>query len=88
METLSRQERSAITLLDYGYFRIYQDRQTHQQSAQSPIYPQDHGTMVQWKSNHRNNDRWKMVSAGYEQKLGAINVPVESHSRITFTFTK
>lgn len=29
-EILSRQERSAITLLAYGYFRIYQDRQAHQ----------------------------------------------------------
>lgn len=29
-ESLSRQERSAITLLAYGYFRIYQDRQAHQ----------------------------------------------------------
>ena len=29
-ESLSRQERSAFTLLAYEYFRIYQDRQAHQ----------------------------------------------------------
>ena len=36
-ESLPRQDWSAITILAYGYFRIYQGRQAHQQSAQSPI---------------------------------------------------
>lgn len=79
---------SAITLLAYGYFWIYQDRQAHQQSAQSHVYPQDHGNMVQRQPNHRNNARWLVVSTRLERNVGTINVPVRSHTRLIFTFAK
>lgn len=87
-ESLPRQDWSAITLLAYGYFWIYQDRQAYQQSAQSHVYPQDHGNMVQRQPNHRNNARWLVVSEILERNVGTINVPVRSHTRLIFTFAK
>lgn len=74
--------------LAYGYFWIYQGRQAHQQSAQSHVYPQDHGNMVQRQPNHRNNARWLVVSTRLERNVGTINVPVRSHTRLIFTFAK
>lgn len=87
-ESLPRQDWSAITLLAYGYFWIYQDRQAYQQSAQSHVYPQDHGNMVQRQPNHRNNARWLVVSTRLKRNVGTINVPVRSHTRLIFTFAK
>ena len=87
-ESLPRQDWSAITLLAYGYFWIYQGRQAYQQSAQSPLYQQDHGTMVQRQPNHRNNARWLMVSTRPKRNVGTINVPVRSHPRLILTFAK
>ena len=78
----------SITLLAYGYFWIYQGRQAHQQSAQSHVYPQDHGNMVQRQPNYRDNARWLVVSARLERNVGTINVPVRSHTRLIFTFAK
>ena len=87
-KSLPRQDWSAITLLAYGYFWIYQGRQAHQQSAQSHVHPQDHGNMVQRQPNHRNNARWLVVSTRLERNVGTINVPVRSHTRLIFTFAK
>lgn len=87
-ESLPRQDWSAITLLAYGYFWIYQDRQAYQQSAQSHVHQQDHGNMVQRQPNHRNNARWLVVSTRLERNVGTINVPVRSHTRLIFTFAK
>jgi hypothetical protein len=86
--SLPRQDWSAITLLAYGYFWIYQDRQAYQQSAQSHVHPQDHGNMVQRQPNHRNNARWLVVPTRLERNVGTINVPVRSHTRLIFTFAK
>lgn len=87
-KSLPRQDWSAITLLAYGYFWIYQGRQAYKQSAQSHVYPQDHGTMVQRQTNHRDNARWLVVSTRPKRNVGTINVPVRSNTRLIFTFAK
>lgn len=87
-KSLPWQDWSAITLLAYGYFWIYQNRQANKQSAQSHVYRQDHGTLVQRKSNHRDNARWLVVPTRLERNVGTINVPVRSHTRLIFTFAK
>lgn len=66
---------------------VNQGRQAHQQSAQSPLYPQNHGALVQRQSNHRNDARWFVVSTRHERNVGTINVPVRSHPRLILTFT-
>lgn len=65
-----------------------QGRQAYQQSAQSHVYPQDHGNMVQRQPNHRNNARWFVVSTRLKRNVGTIIVPVRSHPRLIFTFAK